>query len=184
MMMHTGGAKVTNIPELKAQVLEFEYSNDNRLSFVVLLPEIKTQLIKVVDNLRDFGVSRLMDRLANITVFEEHDAEIYLPRFTIESNYQLNDILSNMGLSDVFDMHLANFTKISKHPVHISKFVHKTKIEVNELGTVAAAISGASLSFTIALPIFKLDRPFVFLIVEKFSNTLAFCGQVRNPQKV
>lgn len=184
MMTRSGGAKFTNIPELKADVLEFEYSNDNRLSLVALLPEKKTQLIKVIDNLRTFGISRLMDRLAKFEALDEPDFEIYLPRFTIESNYELNDVLSNMGLSDVFDIHLANFTKISHHPVHISKFVHKATIEVNEVGTVAASVSGATLSFTIALPQIKLDRPFLFLIVEKHSNTLAFCGQVRNPQKV
>lgn len=180
-MSRTGGAKVTKISELRANVMELEYSNDNRLSLIVLLPEEKTRLSKVIDNLRAFGIVQLMDRMSKIK-YEEDDVEIFLPRFNVKSHFELDDVLSNMGLSNVFDANRANFTRISSHEVHVSTFIHKSIVEVNEVGTVAAAVSGATLSFTIALPTFTVNRPFAFLIVAKQTNILAFCGQVHDPQ--
>lgn len=52
-------------------------------------------------------------------------------------------------------------------------------IEVTELGTTAAAVTTIGVGVTSAGPAFLADRPFLFAIRERFSNTLLFLGAVQ-----
>lgn len=89
-----------------------------------------------------------------------------------------------MGLTDIFNVKKANLSRISKHPIFLSRIIHKATIDVNEVGTVASAATGAIFANKAISPRFQANRPFAFLIIEKNTNTLLFCGQVRKPGKV
>lgn len=88
-----------------------------------------------------------------------------------------------MGMIDVFDAKKSDLSKISSHSLYLSRVFHKTKIEVNEEGTTAAAITAGLLSNKKNPPRFYLNRPFAYIIIEKTTNSLIFCGEVRNPTK-
>jgi len=65
-------------------------------------------------------------------------------------------------------------------------FVHfvnqNTHIEVNEEGTTAAAVTTIGIGITsVGPPPFAADRPFLFFIRERTTNTLMFAGAVFNP---
>ncbi len=57
-------------------------------------------------------------------------------------------------------------------------------MEVDEKGTEAAAVTTIGINLT-SMPsepqVFKIDKPFVFAIRERTTNTLLFIGQVVNP---
>lgn len=112
---------------------------------------------------------------------EDSDFEFYLPRFSISSDYKLNSILQKMGLYDLFDVRRANLNKISRHATFVSQFVQKARVDVDEKGTVAAAVSEVSLSFQSIPAQFIVNRPFAFMIIERMTNTILFCGHVRDP---
>jgi serine protease inhibitor len=61
--------------------------------------------------------------------------------------------------------------------------VHKTKITVDEEGSEASAITSGIFSNKSTPPKFLADRPFLYFIVEKYSNLILFAGQYVGPGK-
>lgn len=178
MMFRKGGRSHIRVPSLEAEIIELAYGFDQKFSMVVLLPKKQVPLVRVIDNLRVLGLHTVIEHLDQSE--EDPDLEIFLPRFSISSDYKLNYILQRMGLFDLFDSKRANLSKISKHATFVSHFVQKAVIDVDEKGTVAAAVT-ASLSFQSIPSQFYVNRPFAFMIVERTTNTILFCGYVRNP---
>lgn len=179
MMFRKGGCSHIHVPELEADIIELAYGLDRKFSMVVVLPKKSISLIKTIDNLRIFGLYNVIDSLNQSE--EDPELEIFLPRFSITSDYNLNSILQKMGLRDLFDPQFVNLSKISRHPLYVSHFIQKSKIEVNEKGTVASAASAATLSFQ-SIPLeFYVNRPFAFMIIERTTNSILFCGHVKNP---
>lgn len=114
----------------------------------------------------------------------EKPVAISFPQFIMEDSYDLNSVLQDMGIRDVFDGTKADLTGISKSPsLHLSKVVHKTFVEVDEMGTQAAAASGAVVAEK-ALPSgveFNANHPFLFFIRHNGTQSLLFCGRVYSP---
>ncbi len=83
-----------------------------------------------------------------------------------------------------FDDTLANFSKIRpENDLYISKVKHKTFVDVNEEGTEAAAATSVGVGVDSAGPgPFLVDRPFVFVIRERFSGTIIFAGKILDPE--
>lgn len=185
MMFQRGVFSYAGINELDSHVLEMPYGDEARLSMIILLPRKGVLLTTVLERLATFGLGRVMTELRRADAdFEEDEIEFFLPRFSITCDFTLNVILEQMGLTDIFDVKKANLSKISQHSIYLSRIIHKAKIEVNEVGTIAAAATGGIFANKAISPRFHANRPFAYLIIEKTTNTLLFCGQVRNPGKV
>lgn len=94
--------------------------------------------------------------------------------------------LSKLGIGIAFS-DLADFSKIydpAQVKVHITKAIHKTYIKVNEEGTEAAAVTVIGLGQTTSIPsipVFKLDHPFLYTIIEKQTGAILFLGTVNDP---
>lgn len=178
-MFRKGGCTHIPMPQLGADIIELAYGFDRKYSMIILLPRKKTSLIRMIDNLRIFGLNHVIQNLDKTEV--DPDLELFLPRFSIKSDYNLNGILQQMGLTDIFDANKANLSKISQNPIHVSQFKQKSIIEVNEKGTTAVSITSAVLTFQSLPAQFQVNRPFAFLIIERTTNSILFCGQVKNP---
>jgi len=116
--------------------------------------------------------------------FSEQEVNLFLPKFKLEYEISLNDILSALGMSIAFEPGRADFTKInSDGNLYISEVKHKTFVEVNEEGTEAAAVTSVEISFTsIGSGItMHINRPFVFAIRENHSGTILFIGKIVEP---
>ncbi|XP_055326581.1 serine protease inhibitor 77Ba-like isoform X3 [Sitodiplosis mosellana] len=185
MMFQRGTFTYTGIKELDSLVLELPYGEQDQLSMIVMLPRKGVLLTSVLEKLSSFGISRVVTELRRAEAeFEEDQVEVFLPRFSITADFTLNVILEQMGLTDIFNVKKANLSGISKHPIFLSRIIHKATIDVNEVGTVATAATGAIFANKAISPRFHANRPFAFMIIEKNTNTLLFCGQVRKPGKV
>lgn len=185
MMFQRGQFSYTGISELDSHVLEMPYGDDDRLSMLIMLPRKKVLLTSVLDRLAAYGIGRVLTELRRAdSNYDVDQIEVFLPRFSISADFTLNVILEQMGLTDIFDAKKANLSKITSHPIYLSRLIHKTRIEVNEVGSIASAATGAIFANKAISPRFYANRPFAFLIIEKSANTLLFCGQVRNPGKV
>lgn len=185
MMFQRGPFSFTGITEIDSHVLELPYGVENRLSIILLLPRKGVHLSTVMDKLPSYGVGRIIAELRRTdSEYEDDEVEVFIPRFSITADFVLNVILEQMGLTDIFDAKQADLSKLSRHSVYLSRLIHKSVIKVNEAGTVAAGASGAIFANKATPPRFYANRPFAFLIVERITNTLLFCGQVRNPGRV
>ena len=78
-----------------------------------------------------------------------------------------------------------NFSGISDiEDLYIGDVCHKAFVAVDEKGTEAAAATGASVmggSMSLPLVNLKINRPFIFLIQDKITNSVLFLGRVLNP---
>lgn len=178
-MFRKGGCTYIRVPVLEAEIIELAYGFDRTYSMIIMLPEKNTPLIRMIDNLRILGLNQIIQNLDKTE--EDPDLEVFLPKFTIKSDYKLNDILQRMGLKDIFDADSANFSKITRNAIYVSQFVQKSIIEVDEKGTVAASVAEAILSFQSLPAIFQVNRPFAFMIIERTTNSILFCGQIKDP---
>uniref|UniRef100_A0A4W5RAN7 Plasminogen activator inhibitor 1 n=1 Tax=Hucho hucho TaxID=62062 RepID=A0A4W5RAN7_9TELE len=69
--------------------------------------------------------------------------QLALPRFTLDTEVDLKSTLTRMGLGDMFNLAIADFTRITtEERLCVSKVLQKVKIEVNEKGTKGSAATG------------------------------------------
>jgi len=157
------------------QVLDMPYKGD-RLSMIVILPKGNIQSLGKISQEQ---LNTWNDKLADIPV------KVYIPKFTLDAKYTLNDMLSAMGIKDAFDPNVADFSSITgNYDLSISTPVHQAYVKVDEKGTEAAAATGAVFQTT-SMPIyqhtFRADHPFVFMIYDKQTGLVLFLGQVTDP---
>lgn len=172
------------INSLDASVLELPYGTTDRLCMLLILPRRNATLSNVFENLRQFDIARInaeIHKYDNTDEYDETEIELTLPKFNIDSDLELRTVLEHLGITDVFDPAKANLSRMSKQTTFVSRVFHKAVIEVNEVGTVAAAVSAGTVSFKQTPVEFVLNRPFGFLITDRTTNTLLFAGQVRHP---
>ena len=109
---------------------------------------------------------------------------VYMPKFKFSYEKYLNDQLRAMGMVDAFIPFQANLSGISDQSIYVSFVKQNTFVEVDEVGTEAAAVTTIGINLTSFPPQptqFVIDKSFVFAIRERTTNTLLFIGQVINP---
>ncbi len=106
---------------------------------------------------------------------------VYLPKFKFEYEKELNDVLIKMGMADAFSEQYANFSAISDEFIWIDFVKQNTFVNVNEEGTEAAAVTTIAFTRDSLPPSALINKPFVFAIRERTTNTLMFIGQVVDP---
>ena len=110
-----------------------------------------------------------------------------MTKLNFETTAELSDILSRIGLENVFSDD-ADFSGIADKAVHVSSVLQKTKLELDENGTKAAAVTAVTMECMSAMdtdPIIKdveLTRPFAFLIYDSANEEVLFMGKVLTVQ--
>ncbi|XP_078101764.1 serine protease inhibitor A3K-like, partial [Sander vitreus] len=110
--------------------------------------------------------------------------DVYIPKFSIKTSYNLNNVLSEMGMTDMFGDR-ANLRGISEEQgLAVSEVVHKAMLDVDEAGATAAAATGIGISLTALpapAPVLKFNSPFMVLITERNTEEILFLGKIINP---
>uniref|UniRef100_G1PJ51 Serpin B12 n=1 Tax=Myotis lucifugus TaxID=59463 RepID=G1PJ51_MYOLU len=183
MMNQKGMFKMGFIEEVNAQILEMPYIK-GKLSMFVLLPSCSADNLKGLQELeRNITYEKIVAWSSSENMSEKRVA-VSFPQFTLEDSYELNSILQDMGITDIFDEKKADLTGISLHPsLYLSKVVHKTFVEVDENGTQAVGASGAvgSVMSAPSWETFNADHPFLFFIRHNINQTIFFYGRVCSP---
>ena len=147
-------------------------------SFVGILPKDKD----IVQYVKELDGEKLAEGLKEYVDPDTIELNVMIPKFKYNYSKSLKDILSDMGMSEAFTSD-ADFTKISESvngPLYIDDVFHKTRIEVTEKGTKAAAVTYVMMVGNAARPqkekiFITLDRPFIYMIVDK-NNVPVFIG--------
>lgn len=108
--------------------------------------------------------------------------QLYFPKFSISGTYEITNILSKMGIVDVFT-NQADLSGISGVPeLKVSKVIHKAALDVDERGTEASATAATPKIMALSLaPIIEFNRPFLMLIFDRDTNSTLFIGKIANP---
>ncbi|XP_037537083.1 serpin A3-1, partial [Nematolebias whitei] len=155
--------------EIGTLVLHLPFSNS--FSMLLLMPDNMTTLENMI------SPTHVIEWLK---VTESRDCGIYIPKFSIKTSYTLNDVLKEMGMTDVFDH--ANLSGISKeHNLTVSEVVHRAALDVDEEGASAAAATGNVVFDSCLKQDLKFNSPFMFMIVERSTETILFMGKISNP---
>ncbi|MDD1704713.1 MAG: serpin family protein, partial [Methanoregula sp.] len=116
------------------QVLEMPYSRgENKpVSMLVLLPKSDT-LAAAESALHPDGLARIRSSLGYRHV------DLYFPKFTLDTSYELSGTLSTMGMPKAFSSG-ANFSGMDgTENLYLDEVLHTAHAEVSEKGTYAAA---------------------------------------------
>jgi serpin B len=174
-MMTNSQDKYPYFANQNLQILEMPYEGEE-LSMLIILPNDNDGLKAVEDTLNIQNLQNWKTQLRESKLF------VQIPKFSLETTYDLKENLSSMGIEVAFDPNLADLTGISdSSDLYIEKAIHKAFVEVNEEGTEAAASTGIGVGVTSAPPTFRADHPFIFLIQENESGNILFMGRIINP---
>jgi serpin B len=118
--------------------------------------------------------------------FQGYGVTLTMPRFSIDTRFNLSDTLKAMGMPTAFNSLSADFTGMTtKEPIHIGNVIHQANIDVVEEGTTAAAVTVVNMEAGAAPPgasvTFHIDKPFLYLIRDSSSGAILFMGRVNDP---
>ncbi|XP_034304753.2 serpin B3 isoform X2 [Magallana gigas] len=177
MMYQKASFRFCHLPDMQINALDIPYQGD-KLSMLVLLP-------MAVDGLNDLE-EKLSERFLNgvISHLREQKVEVHLPKFKLESTFELGPHLSALGMSSAFDENKADFSGIDNSKnVYINEVFHKAFVEVNEEGSEAAAATADKIR-TRRVQItqeFRANHPFLFFIRDSVNDVILFSGRFYQP---
>jgi len=129
----------------------------------------------------DINVEQELSAAINDEMFKSTYIKMSMPKFKIEYETSLNEILMHMGINTAFDEKNADFTKMfDKGNMWFTKTIHKTFINVDEKGTEAAAVTAIHMAGSAMPPEpieLKLNKPFYFAIRDNTSGETLFMGR-------
>lgn len=178
MMNKDSFFKVARPTKLSCAIVALPYRG-HKVSLYIFIPNEIDGLTKVEEQLTHLSIDEL--------TFSNEQLDFYLPKFKIESDWNLVPILKNIGIKSVFNSSSADLTGIhasKSHPLHVSDVSQRAVMEVNEYGTVAAAVTSFSYVDGIREPTPELvcDHPFMFIVYDSVNRLPYFIGRVCNPQ--
>jgi serine protease inhibitor len=116
------------------------------------------------------------------------ELELYMPRFNLDFESRLNKSLSQMGMGIAMKFPGANFIPMGSDLFFIDTVLHKTRLEVDEEGTTAAAatlvgvaLGSAKIRREPKRKVLVFDRPFAVLLRDAENGALLFAGVVYEP---
>ena len=167
----------------KFALAELPYGN-KAFSMIVLLPQTNVSLSSIVEKMDADSWAGIINKQMK---YEE--LKLKIPRFRIEYERTLNDDMEEMGMKTMLYSDKANFSLISPMPTFVSLVKQKTFAEVNEAGTEAAAVTAIGMSNSVgpdypppSVKEFYVNRPFLYIIKEKSTGSIAFMGLTKNPE--
>ncbi|GAB1298065.1 Serine (or cysteine) peptidase inhibitor, clade B, member 6e [Apodemus speciosus] len=178
MMFKKSTFKIYFVEEISTTIVLVPYLG-NGLNITIMLPDEHVEL-RMVEN--QITYQKLIE-WTKLIKMEEKEVELYLPRFKMEENYDMKDVLCKLGMTDAFEEGRADFSGISsKQDLFLSKVVHECFVEVNEEGTESSATTENVTMGSRPSPLRLLaNHPFLFLIQEPGSEKFLFLGRFSAP---
>ncbi|XP_021058262.1 protein Z-dependent protease inhibitor [Mus pahari] len=174
MMYREGNFASTFDKKFRCHILKLPYQG-NATMLVVLMEKTGDHLA-----LEDYLTVDLVETwLQNM---KTRKMEVFFPKFKLNQRYEMHELLKQMGIRRIFSTSadLSELSAVARN-LQVSKVLQQSVLEVDERGT--EAVSG-TLSEIVAYsmpPVFKVNRPFHFIIYEEMTKMLLFLGRVVNP---
>jgi serpin B len=159
------------------------------LAMVIALPN---EVEGLGDVARRLDHDELGQMLAALRKEPLRQVVLTLPRFKTEYGANLKDVFQKAGMTLPFDKSRSDFSGLTgqppgSEPTYIDQIVHKAVIEVSEEATEAAASTAVGIQITSAAPRaepmqFRVDRPFLYYLVDDTTGAVLFQGRVVDPR--
>ena len=156
-----------------------KFYDDQSYAFVALLPNEGVSLQEYTASLTGENLRAMLSNA------QEMKVETAIPKFENECTLEMREILQTMEMIDAFDPVQADLSGIgatSTGLLYIDQVLHKTFLTVDEQGTKAGAATMVAVGEGAGPPnqvkIIHLDRPFLYLIVDREAGLPIFMGTV------
>lgn len=179
MMVQEAEIPYAVLDNIDSTIVELPYKGD-RIVMQIVLPNKKSGLRDLEEKIGSVDIADL---------FRQHQRDtkvrVKMPKFKLSSSADLSDPLKAMGMKNMFDATVADFSGIDGTRTLFVDFVkQEVAIEVNEEGSEAAAATGMGMMMR-SMPLppeqFTVDHPFLFYIRDKLTGMLLFQGRIANP---
>ena len=153
----------------------------NGLKFIGIMP-IENKMF----NLADINLTEILDREKE----GRYELQTRMPKLNFSTDItNIVDIMKAMGVSTAFDASTSTIDGMVEHingdALYIGNIIQKTKLELDEKGTKAAAATAvimmensAFIEEKIEVIEMDLDRPFAFVIYDEEVDEILFVGKV------
>ncbi|KAM3279378.1 hypothetical protein ACQJBY_046615 [Aegilops geniculata] len=169
------------------RALKLPYKNDVQQQaefyMLILLPDSETEIVDLYDK----AVSTPEFIKTHTPTKKVPVGQFMVPKFKFTSELEVSSDMQKLGVTRAFQGGDFSGMMTDGEGISITGVYHKSTIEVDEVGTVAAAAT-AVLCFGSAAPgaprdlvDFVADRPFLFAVVEEGTDTVLFLGHLANP---
>ena len=182
MMSQTKEYPISHCKQFKTQAIEMGYENSDAV-MIILLPDENHSLKQLRDSLDIESLNEIVKSMKEVKV------DLYLPKFKIDSKFDLVPTLNSTGIKSIFSPTEADFSGLSKHNnVAVSQVLQKAVIEVSEEGTEAAAATATMICYMSVQfnEEFRVNRPFMYLVVtkkkDKSIEDILFMGECHRPK--
>ena len=158
------------------QIVELPFG-EGAFAMTILVPGGKSTIDAEIESIDMARWQGMLDSLS------AREVRVVLPRFRVEYDRSLKEVLQSLGMTDAFLPGVADFTGISgsSPPLYISEVKQKTFVEVAEEGAEGAAATSVEVGVTSLPPQVIASRPFAYLIREGESGAILFAGVLRRP---
>jgi len=183
----------TTEQEMLRDTLSVYYENDyatgfsksyrNGMQFIGILPKGTGEF-----TLSDLDVESLLESETT-----EYDVRARMPKLNFDTTADnVAEILKSQGVETVFDdkqSDLSGLIEMEEDEVsYVSSIIQKTKLELDENGTKAAAVTAVMVDMANSAMLVEkqekevfLDRPFAFMIYDGANDQIVFMGKVVTP---
>jgi serpin B len=156
------------------EILRLPYGWE-KFAMYIILPGKGARLEEILGRLDGASWKELVEGM------EEKAATVAMPRYRVEYEKHLEEVLTRMGMGIAFGP-CADFSGIAPG-LYISFVLHKALILVDETGSEAAAatVVGAKTGLPAEQVVFTVDQPFLFVITDDRTGGILFMGRVADP---
>ncbi len=152
------------------------YMGNMAFGMTVILPNDGVSLDECVASVNVEFLNKIGEGLAK-------EVNVKLPKFEIEGEKKLTDMLVKLGMKKTFTLE-SDFSNITEQNTRVGNILQKNYINVTEKGVEAAAVTveimDSNLPGEKPIPVdFYVDRPFMYLIKEVRTNTILFMGAIK-----
>ena len=165
------------------QAISLDYHKDN-MEGLIILPKDGYDINRYINKLNQEEYYSIINSL------NKQKVKLYLPKFEIKFQSNLEEIFKELGIKLAFNPDSADFSsmiKTEKINFYINRIIHSSYIKIDEEGTEAAATT--AIKFRGGLPkperniIMDINHPFLFIIRNKYlpsGHDILFISKIEN----
>lgn len=188
----TAEGKQQKVPLMSGRFkLDYAETNDYQLvkipynggfNLYVLLPKTGEKLESIVSKLNMTTWQQALKQM------QMADVSLWFPRLSTAKKNDMISVLKNLGVRDVFDMQLANLSKMTLGQAYVSGVKQEVQIDFNEQRTEAEAKTTMEVAVLCATEepkkkeiqrkFVRCDHPFLYVVTNRF-GAICFIGEVQ-----
>lgn len=170
--------------DITALTMDLKQYDDTQLQFVAIMPKDNVSEYIKTFNMEEFNTILEKMIMASET---KNGVDISIPKFSFDYDLKLKNDLIDLGITDAFDVNLADFSNMANTELYVGDALHKADIDFSEEGIRAAATTVFAMKMNAVLPDsnqpeeIKINKPFLYFIRDKETNEIWFVGTVYEP---